>query len=359
MCFDHLLDCVFFLDFNDTSGENIPSMVPMTDKVISDSGMKSEGADAITKKLMDHLPGKKNIILFHILHNEFLSFYLISFPPSPGLIYYPMAELKSITGVQGNELASSSAQIDSDLPSVVSDVVGSDAWLNSHLANTHSLPPLNSCAEPSDKFASLYEDPFFQNIANVNEHQQKSNSDLKIFEQGTPLEELTLFYQDPQGEIQGPFLGADIISWFEQGFFGIDLPVCLSDAPVGSPFQQLGEIMPNLKLNTQSAPVMNPIAASEPSILDKSNSDITLSEDFVRSASRNSSVYLPSDYDDSLVQLDHSKMPKRGDSVSHGHHYDDLLQSGSESLPFKAQTEKQSFQEFVSSDTEGVYLECN
>ncbi|XP_042459397.1 protein ESSENTIAL FOR POTEXVIRUS ACCUMULATION 1-like isoform X2 [Zingiber officinale] len=61
-------------------------------------------------------------------------------------------------------------------------------------------------------------------------------------------EELSLYYQDPQGDVQGPFLGFDIISWFEQGFFGTDLPVCLSDAPEGTPFQPLGEVMPHLKL---------------------------------------------------------------------------------------------------------------
>jgi hypothetical protein len=61
-------------------------------------------------------------------------------------------------------------------------------------------------------------------------------------------EELSLYYLDPQREIQGPFLGVDIISWFEQGFFGIDLPVRSADATDGTPFQDLGEFMPYLKL---------------------------------------------------------------------------------------------------------------
>ncbi|KAL6966486.1 hypothetical protein U1Q18_032266 [Sarracenia purpurea var. burkii] len=61
-------------------------------------------------------------------------------------------------------------------------------------------------------------------------------------------EELSLYCQDPQGEIQGPFLGVDIISWFEQGFFGADLPVRLEYAPEGTPFQELGEVMPQLKV---------------------------------------------------------------------------------------------------------------
>ncbi|KAK2993580.1 hypothetical protein RJ640_030887 [Escallonia rubra] len=62
------------------------------------------------------------------------------------------------------------------------------------------------------------------------------------------LEELSLYYCDPQGEIQGPFLGVDIISWLEQGFFGTELPVRLADAPEGTPFQALGEVLQFLKV---------------------------------------------------------------------------------------------------------------
>nr|GMD97991.1 uncharacterized protein LOC109175541 isoform X2 [Ipomoea batatas] len=65
---------------------------------------------------------------------------------------------------------------------------------------------------------------------------------------GVLPEELSLYYRDPQGEIQGPFLGVDIISWFEQGFFGTDLPVRLvDDALEDSPFQELGDVMPHLR----------------------------------------------------------------------------------------------------------------
>lgn len=61
-------------------------------------------------------------------------------------------------------------------------------------------------------------------------------------------EDLSFCYLDPQGVIQGPYQGRDIIAWFEQGFFGTDLPIRLSDAPDGSPFKELGEVMPHLKL---------------------------------------------------------------------------------------------------------------
>lgn len=66
-------------------------------------------------------------------------------------------------------------------------------------------------------------------------------------DRGIPPEEMSLYYRDPQGEIQGPFLGVDIISWFEQGFFGANLPVRFEDAPDDSPFQELGDVMPHLK----------------------------------------------------------------------------------------------------------------
>ncbi|GER47334.1 GYF domain-containing protein [Striga asiatica] len=70
-------------------------------------------------------------------------------------------------------------------------------------------------------------------------------------DRGIPPEELSLYYQDPQGEIQGPFLGVDIISWFEQGFFGTDLPVRFEDASDEAPFQKLGDVMPHLKFQNE------------------------------------------------------------------------------------------------------------
>ncbi|KAL1565335.1 hypothetical protein AAHA92_07562 [Salvia divinorum] len=78
-------------------------------------------------------------------------------------------------------------------------------------------------------------------------HKTGSRANDYQLDRGIPPEELSLYYQDPQGEIQGPFLGVDIISWFEQGFFGADLPVRLEDAPDDSPFLELGDVMPQLK----------------------------------------------------------------------------------------------------------------
>ncbi|KAL0421597.1 UNVERIFIED_CONTAM: protein ESSENTIAL FOR POTEXVIRUS ACCUMULATION 1 [Sesamum latifolium] len=78
-------------------------------------------------------------------------------------------------------------------------------------------------------------------------HKIGSRANEYQLDRGIPPEELSLYYRDPQGEIQGPFLGVDIISWFEQGFFGTDLPVRLEDAPDESPFRELGDVMPHLK----------------------------------------------------------------------------------------------------------------
>ncbi|XP_050383919.1 protein ESSENTIAL FOR POTEXVIRUS ACCUMULATION 1-like isoform X2 [Argentina anserina] len=79
---------------------------------------------------------------------------------------------------------------------------------------------------------------------------EKADSEIVV-----SFEDLSLCYLDPQGNVQGPFLGIDILQWFEQGFFGSDLLLRLTDAPDGSPFQELGELMPNLK--TQSGLISN------------------------------------------------------------------------------------------------------
>jgi hypothetical protein len=67
-------------------------------------------------------------------------------------------------------------------------------------------------------------------------------------------EELSLYYRDPQGDIQGPFSGADVIGWFEAGYFGIDLPVRLVNASVNSPFFSLGDVMPHLRMKSRAPP---------------------------------------------------------------------------------------------------------
>ncbi|XP_062097710.1 protein ESSENTIAL FOR POTEXVIRUS ACCUMULATION 1-like [Humulus lupulus] len=67
-------------------------------------------------------------------------------------------------------------------------------------------------------------------------------------------EELQLCYVDPQGIIQGPFAGADIIGWFEAGYFGIDLQVRLAGASNDVPFASLGDVMPHLRAKARPPP---------------------------------------------------------------------------------------------------------
>ncbi|KAK6115360.1 hypothetical protein DH2020_007629 [Rehmannia glutinosa] len=67
-------------------------------------------------------------------------------------------------------------------------------------------------------------------------------------------EDLVLYYKDPQGEIQGPFAGSDIITWFESGYFGIELQVRLAGAPADFPFSLLGDVMPHLRAKARPPP---------------------------------------------------------------------------------------------------------
>lgn len=104
-----------------------------------------------------------------------------------------------------------------------------------------------------DDSSSLFDFSSLQQNLSSDQHPVRSNETAHILERVIQPEDLSLCYLDPQGNIQGPFLGIDIIAWFEQGFFGTNLPVRLSDAPDGSPFKELGEVMPHLKTKCDPA----------------------------------------------------------------------------------------------------------
>ncbi|KAM0934863.1 putative GYF domain-containing protein [Dioscorea sansibarensis] len=125
------------------------------------------------------------------------------------------------------------------------------------------LPIDDGSILPDDSKGLL--DSFILKTSQSDLHHQSINNETKQSRQRTP-HELSLFYRDPQGDIQGPFLGVDIVSWFEQGFFDADLPVCLSDSPEGSPFMRLREVMPYLTHKSQAAPSALTGNASEDSI---------------------------------------------------------------------------------------------
>ncbi|KAJ6776984.1 GYF DOMAIN-CONTAINING PROTEIN [Salix koriyanagi] len=115
-----------------------------------------------------------------------------------------------------------------------------------------------------DDSSSVVESGISDNIMkkNSSSYQYSFNSNNEVHQFGGDIapEELSLCYLDPQGAIQGPYLGIDIIAWFEQEYFGTDLPVRLSDAPDGSPFHELGDIMPHLKLKPGCASSTSPSA---------------------------------------------------------------------------------------------------
>ena len=105
---------------------------------------------------------------------------------------------------------------------------------------------------------------------------QQPDIEVNHSEGTLPPEEFMFSYIDPQGVIQGPFIGSDIISWFEQGFFGTDLQVRLATAPEGTPFQDLGSVMSYLKTESMQAHINDQIIELEETSR-KANSEIGLS----------------------------------------------------------------------------------
>ncbi|XXG45590.1 hypothetical protein AAC387_Pa02g0635 [Persea americana] len=75
----------------------------------------------------------------------------------------------------------------------------------------------------------------------------------KLLPEPSP-ENLSLYYKDPLGEIQGPFSGSDMIGWLEAGYFSVDLQVRLASASPATPFSLLGDVMPHLKMKARPPP---------------------------------------------------------------------------------------------------------
>ncbi|KAI3983435.1 hypothetical protein MKX01_038855 [Papaver californicum] len=153
-------------------------------------------------------------------------------------------------GIEGN--SGSSVLVD-DLKAGENGLTGHfDFVLEPKHENIDSIATSESYNKLSSDSSSLFKALSLQEVSSTNEHFLKNSEESNQLERDTPPEEWSLFYKDPQGETQGPFLGVDIISWFDQGFFGTDLLVCLSDAPDGTVFQELGDLMPHLKLKSLS-----------------------------------------------------------------------------------------------------------
>ncbi|KNA12218.1 hypothetical protein SOVF_127950 [Spinacia oleracea] len=89
----------------------------------------------------------------------------------------------------------------------------------------------------------------------------------------TSPDDMLLYYKDPQGQIQGPFSGSDIIGWFEAGYFGIDLRVRPVNAPNDVAFASLGDVMPHLRAKARPPPGFNTAKQSEvPDVSSRSSS---------------------------------------------------------------------------------------
>ncbi|CAK7328341.1 unnamed protein product [Dovyalis caffra] len=116
------------------------------------------------------------------------------------------------------------------------------------LGDTETATSFEIGSQLPDDSSLLFDFSSAQKNSSSHQFSKNSYNELHPFGSAIPPEELSLCYLDPQGTIQGPYLGIDIIAWFEQGYFGTDLPVRLSDAPDGSLFRELGDIMPHLKL---------------------------------------------------------------------------------------------------------------
>ena len=116
-----------------------------------------------------------------------------------------------------------------------------------------------------DDSSSLFAFSSLQQIESSNQQHVNSKEEANLMGSDILPEEFSLYYLDPQGETQGPFLGVDIIKWFEQGYYGPELLVRLSDAPDGSPFQELGSVMPRLRFRSGSASSSDLITNLEPS----------------------------------------------------------------------------------------------
>nr|KYP64581.1 GYF domain-containing protein mpd2 [Cajanus cajan] len=123
------------------------------------------------------------------------------------------------------------------------DISGDIKSRNSEMSRSH---------QPKDTHVAKWKsngDPIKRQLSGILDSEFESRR-----VQQTCPEELSLFYKDPQGRVQGPFKGIDIISWFEAGYFGIDLPVRLENPASDSPWLQLGDAMPHLRAKAGPPP---------------------------------------------------------------------------------------------------------
>ncbi|XP_050372712.1 protein ESSENTIAL FOR POTEXVIRUS ACCUMULATION 1-like [Argentina anserina] len=164
----------------------------------------------------------------------------------------------------------------------------------------------------------------------------------KELEMDVHPEGLSYFYLDPQGVTQGPYQGLDIISWFEQGFFGTDLLVRLEDAPEGTPFIELGDFMPHLKSWDGNGSIIN-----SSSNIEESGGLGGGSLPFTAAVSDSNYTFLGNDHQRPLWELD---------SYSAEHIQPRISEP---EAPLQLHSRGQSFNDFVEQDEDIVFPGIN
>ncbi|KAJ4966449.1 hypothetical protein NE237_018298 [Protea cynaroides] len=149
-----------------------------------------------------------------------------------------------------------------DFPTEVRSVASEMGWSNSlkerdaERENSKAVPPSYYKDETNWKVtegfhSDIGRDSVFKRCSS--EVFDREHETRKFLLQPSP-EELSLYYKDPRGEIQGPFSGSDLIGWFEAGYFSTDLQVRLASASPETPFSLLGDVMPHLEAKARPPP---------------------------------------------------------------------------------------------------------
>ncbi|KAJ0960199.1 hypothetical protein J5N97_001974 [Dioscorea zingiberensis] len=125
-------------------------------------------------------------------------------------------------------------QIVSKTPIYANGRVGDPSFLrNAKVEDMNSELSIDDSFVLPDDSNSLFDASLMLKTSQSDPHHQYIDNETEQSKQ-TP-EELSFFYRDPHGDIQGPFLGVDIVSWFEQSN-GIECSINLEGSTLSSGF---------------------------------------------------------------------------------------------------------------------------
>lgn len=207
----------------------------------------------------------------------------------------------------------------------------------------NSTTSLDICAKLPDDASSLFDAPIIQKTVSCDNQHESNNPETELVELGTSSE-LSLCYLDPQGDVQGPFLAEDIFTWYSEGFFGIDLPVRLADAPVDTQFQPLGDVIPELSQKPQSSPLISSDVQSHRSDSRGNLEAIAPTSEISKFTSFGS--------EDPFLRQGQPRMPDS--EVSTTSHYDKSQVFNSDTLGGRFDIGSRSFHNFSGQDSEEV-----